>query len=123
MSTRARLARLERAGSEVTDQEHLRLAAAIVLARYRGDIAAVAELRAQLARLPPPAPGGALEATLRDAAARLGHRNGVSDDDTPELLVQDQPAQVAICRPCSGRSPGIRSKRVAAPLLPQLEAG
>ena len=75
MSTEARLARLERrqrAGSEVSDQEHLRLGAAIVLAKYRGDDTGVAELRAQLARLPPPAQGGALDAALRCAAASLG---------------------------------------------------
>jgi hypothetical protein len=40
MSTEARLARLERrrrAAGEVSDQEHLRVGAAIVLARCRGD--------------------------------------------------------------------------------------
>ena len=68
MSTKARLARLERlrrAAGEASDQEHLRLGAAIVLARHRRDDDAVAELRAQLACLPPPTPGGALDAALR----------------------------------------------------------
>jgi hypothetical protein len=89
MSTEARLARLERrrrAAGEVSDQEHLRVGAAIVLARCRGDDTVVAALRAQLARLPPPAQGGALEAALRCAAARLGHFDGHPDDRVPELL-------------------------------------
>ncbi len=87
MSTRARLARLESrqcAGGDASDQEHLRLGAAIVVAMYRGDHDAVAALQAQIACLPPPTPGGGLDTTLRYAAG-LGYFDADPDDRAPEL--------------------------------------
>jgi hypothetical protein len=107
MNAKARLARLERrqqACGEASDQEHLRVSAAIVLARHRGDDAAVAALSARLACLPPPTPGGALDTVLR-YAARLGRSDGEPDEHGPELLVGQTPidcrAQVAI-QPAGG---------------------
>ena len=104
MNSEARLARLEhrqRAGDEAFDLEHLRLGAAIVLAKYKGDKIGLAALRAELALLPPPIPGGALDATLC-YATRFGLMDGDPDDQSPEMpgcrrpIVREPSAAVAM---------------------------